>query len=426
MIKAGQGIKRRASWVGASFALLLGCSGSDGREQQGDAVQDLRGHPITHPGRPSPKPIPGHGPGHGHGHGHGHGDGSGSGSGGASSTGNGGTSSATAGSASGGGLATAGTSVGAGAGGMGWAGSAGAPGSCGDGQPGWNESCDDGNVVSGDGCSSDCTVEPYSACERWGEACHAVICGDGRQDGYMREDGSWAAEACDDGNTASGDGCSSTCESVESGWLCDQPGQACRKPVCGDGLQDSWFVPDAGAAGSGSGGFGGGPSGTFNYEQCDDGNTVSGDGCSSACVPESGWVCPEPGAPCHRPVCGDGIVDFIATSGQGGSGGFGGGPSSGYFEPCDDGNTLSGDGCSPTCTVEPGYSCNGWVPGCHLIVCGDGLVDYPDEDCDDGNTTPNDGCTQCRYDQGGFGGAGGFTSGGFGGMSAGTSFGGSH
>ena len=26
-------------------------------------------------------------------------------------------------------------------------------------------------------------------------------------------------------------------------------------------------------------------------------------------------------------------------------------------ESCDDGNTVSGDGCSATCTIEPGYAC---------------------------------------------------------------------
>jgi cysteine-rich repeat protein len=55
-------------------------------------------------------------------------------------------------------------------------------------------------------------------------------------------------------------------------------------------------------------------------EQCDDGNTANGDGCSSTCAIE--------------PVCGNGIV-------QAG-------------EECDDGNTTSGDGCSSTCQLEAG------------------------------------------------------------------------
>jgi cysteine-rich repeat protein len=58
-------------------------------------------------------------------------------------------------------------------------------------------------------------------------------------------------------------------------------------------------------------------------EECDDGNTVSGDGCSADCVVE---------------VCGDGIVND--------------------GEACDDAGTVSGDGCSAVCTLEaPAAAC---------------------------------------------------------------------
>lgn len=56
-------------------------------------------------------------------------------------------------------------------------------------------------------------------------------------------------------------------------------------------------------------------------EQCDDGNTVSGDGCSSTCTIETA-----------QPVCGNGVVET--------------------GEQCDDGNTTNGDGCSSTCKTE--------------------------------------------------------------------------
>lgn len=51
-----------------------------------------------------------------------------------------------------------------------------------------------------------------------------------------------------------------------------------------------------------------------------------------------------------------------------------------HGEPCDDGNQESGDGCRPTCTVER---------------CGDGIVD-PGEECDDANLDGGDGCDWCR------------------------------
>lgn len=54
-------------------------------------------------------------------------------------------------------------------------------------------------------------------------------------------------------------------------------------------------------------------------EQCDDGNTANGDGCSAACTVEN-------------PVCGDGFVTGA--------------------EECDDGNLQDGDGCSAVCELE--------------------------------------------------------------------------
>jgi cysteine-rich repeat protein len=41
--------------------------------------------------------------------------------------------------------------------------------------------------------------------------------------------------------------------------------------------------------------------------QCDDGNPLGDDGCSSSCQIEEGYQCPNPGAPCYAAQCGDGI-----------------------------------------------------------------------------------------------------------------------
>jgi cysteine-rich repeat protein len=96
------------------------------------------------------------------------------------------------------------------------------------------------------------------------------LCGNGTED---------AGEQCDDGNTANGDGCSSTCQ---------------NEPRCGDGT-----------VGAG--------------EQCDDGNVTNDDACTNVC---------------RLAACGDGIVQ----------------PSNN--EDCDDGNLTNGDGCTSICTVE--------------------------------------------------------------------------
>jgi fibro-slime domain-containing protein len=107
-------------------------------------------------------------------------------------------------------------------------------------------------------------------------------------------------------------------------------------------------------------------------EQCDDGNTTPGDGCSASCRLEPGFACivqpTVPNSACHPTTCGDGKKEG--------------------FEQCDDGNLIPYDGCSPTCTIEP--KCNG-TGGC-TGVCGDGLV-FPPEQCDDGNTISGDGCS---------------------------------
>jgi fibro-slime domain-containing protein len=121
------------------------------------------------------------------------------------------------------------------------------------------------------------------------------------------------SEACDDGNTTNGDGCTSGCK-LETGFQCPVPGSPCIPSTCGNGVQEG-------------------------LEQCDDGNQRPYDGCSPDCTREVS--CPAPtgasAAPCVA-VCGDGIKF----------------PS----EACDDGNLKNGDGCSSTCTIEPGATCN--------------------------------------------------------------------
>ena len=117
-------------------------------------------------------------------------------------------------------------------------------------------------------------------------------------------------------------------------------------------------------------------------ETCDDGNTDSGDGCSADCqTVEPGWQCRVPGKPC-TPKCGDGIV-LKPT------------------EQCDPGvtGTHVADACSSTCKFNPGWACTGDPPNnCHQTVCGDGKVEGS-EGCDDGNTKPNDGCSPtCHFE----------------------------
>ncbi len=115
-------------------------------------------------------------------------------------------------------------------------------------------------------------------------------------------------------------------------------------------------------------------------EQCDDGNTADGDGCSNACL---------------LPVCGNGLVESgeecddgdtddtndcsNSCVSNGGGGAVCGDGTLDVGEECDDGNTNAGDGCAADCTTES------------AAVCGDGTLD-DGEECDDGNTDDGDGC----------------------------------
>ncbi len=121
-------------------------------------------------------------------------------------------------------------------------------------------------------------------------------------------------------------------------------------------------------------------------EACDDGNTVSGDGCLGNCMSvETGWVCKEAGKKCEKAAyCGNGKVD--------------------PGEECDDANKKSGDGCSIICTVEAGWKCPNNVcveeDDVEDSFCGDGILDEG-EDCDDHNTVSGDGCSStCTVESG--------------------------
>ena len=207
---------------------------------------------------------------------------------------------------------------------------------CGDRIVQFGELCDDGDTQSGDGCSSNCTTELGWNCGAQGTGPCLPVCGDGRVVGN---------EQCD-----STDGCTGIC-TRSPGYLCIA--NNCR-PLCGDGR-------------------------ILDNEECDDGNLSSGDGCSITCRRELGFDCD--GAGTCETVCGDGYRRGV--------------------EQCDDGNSDNGDGCTDACTVATGYSCTGANPDVCTAVCGDGLL-RGDEQCDDGNTENGDGCSASCNNEAGF------------------------
>jgi cysteine-rich repeat protein len=404
--------------MSTTVAFAFGCSSADsGRNASTDA--DSEALAFQGKGRHLPaqsKFHPGH---HGwpirdpRGHGHGLGGpngGPGQPSAGQSSTGTAGSGSTAGGAQSGGGSFS---------GGSGGVGGYVTDTVCGNGVLGGYEQCDDGNDVAGDGCDKGCNVEPDYVCAQPGSPCRKATCGDGYQDVIYSPvanpsmsggagGGTWAptyAEQCDDGNTVPGDGCDSGC-SIEPGFMCPYQGEPCRKPRCGDGYID--FIPDPTMGSGVSGGGAGGAASSGSFEVCDDGNNISGDGCSATCQVEGGWYCFDPGLPCKETRCGDGVIGYVLHTSTTGAGGAGGGGNFEYYapEPCDDGNTVNGDGCGSTCDIESGWFCPEPGGTCHRAVCGDGIIDWPLEDCDAGPNPANDGCHNCKFDWSG-GGVGG-------------------
>ncbi len=325
------------------------------------------------------------------------------------------------------------------------------------------EECDDGNGDDYDSCTRFCktdlcgngAIHLYNPCLA-GPVPPGIVCGD------------YPAEPCDDGNRLNNDGCDRNCvrelcgnNTPDSGEQCDDGNfvdgdgcdKYCRNEVCGNGVlqgtpekdTDGDGVIDVTATGAGEGCEVTAPGLLYNptnvcgpywpecdpvtchcynngcgdgimqrSETCDDGNRVSFDGCSAGCRLET---------------CGNGVregansgtlVTWWETSGPRYSADVG--------EKCDDGNTINGDGCSNTCTIERcGDGIRNFKPYtdtdgdgnfdstrrkatlCHypsILGCPTTLIDVDGdgdnsneppatgEACDDGNTIDDDGCRQ--------------------------------
>lgn len=162
------------------------------------------------------------------------------------------------------------------------------------------EACDDGNNANGDGCTSTCTIEANTYCDPTFASC--AVCGNGNRQTALY------SEACDDGNLVSNDGCKNDCKSIETGYVCSTAVPNVCTEVCGDGLK-------------------------VGTENCDDG-TNDGVGCNLGCKTGAvtGWTCTGGSnitATTCGGICGDGLR--VAD------------------ENCDDGTNLNTKGCNVGC-----------------------------------------------------------------------------
>jgi cysteine-rich repeat protein len=212
---------------------------------------------------------------------------------------------------------------------------------CGDGFVSPGEQCDDGNMTDGDGCDGDCTWTCASAADcadanvcNGAETCaspgtlasrcnagtpptNGTACGTGLicvtgscvsarcGDGIVS-----TGEQCDDGNTTNGDGCNNDCRftcandaacsdgnACNGAETCASPGTTASRCTAGtapptgtacdrDMMPATRDICRAGTCVASRCGDGFTDAGATPPEQCDDGNTAAGDGCSPTCQTE--------------------------------------------------------------------------------------------------------------------------------------------
>jgi MYXO-CTERM domain-containing protein len=340
------------------------------------------------------------------------------------------------------------------------------------------EGCDDGNLTNGDGCNSVCLLEIGEACTHISAcasgACDPIdstcVCDEnadcpvGAPTCKLSADPNLCVvagcgngvievgEGCDDENKVSGDGCNSSCK-LEIGQSCPNGSTTCASGFC-DPVGSVCACNDNGDC---SGGqlcnilanpnqcvLSGCGNGVIEVgEGCDDNNTANDDGCTSGCLLEIGQSCPNGSNVCASTFCdptdntcacnqsddcpGDQVCDTKAMPNACVDPGCGNLVLESPTEGCDDGNTTSGDGCTATCLLELGQTCNGSSTDCDTgfcdqagnvcacdedsdcpsdtlcntgatpnvcvpLGCGNDVLEA-DEACDDGNMLDGDGCS---------------------------------
>jgi cysteine-rich repeat protein len=276
---------------------------------------------------------------------------------------------------------------------------------CGDGLLANSEECDDGNLADGDGCDSLCKVEAAFFCEGTiGNASNCSQC----PAGCLNCSSDVNCALCDSLFLLSNATCLADCSLIDNCTSCEvSSGQTqclgCElgyqpavptvcSPVCGDGL-------------------------LRGAEECDDDNTLSGDGCSGQCLIEDGFACQTAAgnqsncsqcvgatyqsanktvcAPCVNYDCGTCDISGNCTSCNSSSNRQMDNvsnrcvPMDGYY---DDGASLFAPACHPEC-----LTCNG-NSSLDCLSCGTGLILNGTEclSCSDVAAT---GCSAC-YDNG--------------------------
>ncbi|CAD8105195.1 unnamed protein product [Paramecium sonneborni] len=266
------------------------------------------------------------------------------------------------------------------------------------------EQCEDNNLTPYDGCYNcqfqcqpQCTSCIYGKCYQCDKSIGyyinlaiykcITICGDQIVAG---------AEMCDDGNDNPFDGCNMCANSCDS--FCD----LCIFGVCTKCKSGFYLLNNNGKCAP----ICGDKIVSYYYEQCDDGNLISYDGCDLCQL-----TCQEQCTSCLYGICQEckkgyklnqKLKQCISTCGDN--------ILSSQYEQCDDGNITFQDGCfqcqyecqseCQTCAAGICYSCkaNFYLSSDNLClpICGDGIISKF-EYCDDFNFIIEDGCSNCSF-----------------------------
>jgi MYXO-CTERM domain-containing protein len=229
-------------------------------------------------------------------------------------------------------------------------------------QAGTCEPCDDGLFCNGaESCAASMCVagQPcMDICDEVNDTCFECTNVSHCNDQNVCTDDACVNNTCVNSNNtvACNDGLFCTATDACSGGACVGTGDACNGQNCNEGTDtcgDCMTDPD-----------------------CEDGdpcilNTCELGDCMTANAPDAtpcaddgefctgvegcvAGVCASPGDPCSAmEVCDDQADECVALCGNG---------MKDPGEACDDGNVQFGDGCSTTCTVEPGFTCDDTEP----------------------------------------------------------------
>jgi cysteine-rich repeat protein len=199
-----------------------------------------------------------------------------------------------------------------------------------------------------------------------------VVCGNGVVEG---------SEQCDDGNTANGDCCSSTCQFEAVGSACTSDGNDCTNDVCnGSGTCTHPNKPAGSACGSSS------------DTDCDNPDTCNGSGVCQSNNEPSGTACTSDGNDCTNDVCNGSGTCTHPNKPAGSACG------SSSDTDCDNPDTCDGKGvCQPNHKLD-GTACTDDGKACTRDICSGGQCTHPLQPagtpCHPGDNCPaNEACT---------------------------------